>query len=68
MPRDDTPIFDALAREFEAGRPLLHVARALGGDPFGDPLARTRATEVRLVSPDAASRLPRRSRRSRARD
>ncbi|WP_278234554.1 hypothetical protein [Isoptericola sp. AK164] len=67
MPRDDTPIYDALAREFETGRPLLHVARALGGDPLGDPLARTRATEVRFTTEDA-DRLPRRSRRNRPSD
>lgn len=60
MRTTDTPIFDALAREFETQRPLIHVASALGGDPLGDPLARTRATEISWS--ERRSTLPRRAR------
>ncbi|WP_407317703.1 hypothetical protein UQW22_14060 [Isoptericola halotolerans] len=62
MRTTDTPIFDALAREFEAQRPLIHVASALGGDPLGDPLTRTRATDVSFLSSTRRGSLPRRGR------
>ncbi|WP_402465100.1 hypothetical protein [Isoptericola aurantiacus] len=61
MRTTDTPIFDALAREFESRRPLLHVAHALGGDPLADPLVRTHATDVSFVA-DRGGSLPRRTR------
>ncbi|MFV2143048.1 MULTISPECIES: hypothetical protein [Isoptericola] len=61
MRTTDTPIFDALAREFEAQRPLVHVASALGADPLGDPLSRTHATEVSW-SGQRRGTLPRRAR------
>lgn len=60
MRTTETPIFDALAREFETNRPLIHVASALGGDPFGDPLSRTHAADVTFSTPRGP--LPRRSR------
>jgi hypothetical protein len=62
----ETPIFDTLAREFESSRPLLHVARALGGDPLGDPLSRTHAVDVATASV-STSPLPRRGRRESSR-
>jgi hypothetical protein len=58
----DTPIFDAVAREFEEQRPLFHVIQGLGGDAFGDPLDRTRTFDVSAPAPGAGA-LPRRSRR-----
>ncbi|WP_277210057.1 hypothetical protein [Isoptericola croceus] len=60
MRTSETPIFDSLAREFESQRPLIHVASALGGDPFGDPLSRTSAADVSFSAPRGP--LPRRSR------
>ncbi|WP_418276732.1 hypothetical protein ACNHYB_02195 [Isoptericola jiangsuensis] len=61
MRTSDTPIFEAVAREFEAQRPLFHVVQALGGDAFADPLNRTRTFDV-AVPPSGASSLPRRGR------
>ncbi|SDR87023.1 hypothetical protein [Paraoerskovia marina] len=60
----ETPIFDALAHEFEAQRPLLHVARALGGDALGDPLSTTQVSAVSYSTAVERAHLPRRSRRS----
>jgi hypothetical protein len=63
----ETPIFDALAREFENQRPLIHVASALGADPLGDPLTRTRAADVSFSAhPATQEALPRRSRPGRS--
>ncbi|WP_141538646.1 hypothetical protein [Isoptericola jiangsuensis] len=61
MRSTETPIFDALAREFESHRPLLHVARALGGDPLGDPLSHTHAFDVSYAAQGSGA-LPRRAR------
>ncbi|PRZ04356.1 hypothetical protein BCE75_110164 [Isoptericola sp. CG 20/1183] len=60
MRTNETPIFDSLAREFETQRPLIHVASALGADPWGDPLSRTHATEVSWS--ERRGSLPRRAR------
>lgn len=62
MRKTDTPIFDAVAREFEEQRPLFHVIQALGGDAFGDPLDRTRTFDVSAPLSGTGS-LPRRARR-----
>lgn len=67
MRSNDTPIFDALAREFETRRPLAQVAHALGGDALGDPLTRTHAADVSFTTSSGGRTLPRRARGDRSR-